>query len=461
MAAEVFINYPVVPEKHDRTNTFCLMKRLFTLFTTLFLILGSLQAQTYTTLADGAIHDPNIWSLDGGVTACGCIPTTEFPTYSIWNQGSMEILHHVTAPKHSILLGTMITVNVHPGASLDGNGMLEIRAGVLNNYAEMSFRDIEVYNSGYLFSYGLLTVDPGDLVNKFQGRIDLFGQTFVPNGNIENEGWINIRAGAQVITGNQILNQSIVNIEPGACINVYGDFVNQQEVNLINGPGKAYIQSGGNLTNLGFWDTDVDWCAAGTASGLSHASNCSNCGTLPVELVDFEAEVQDGTVVLMWETASETNNSHFSVERSVDGEHFELMRTVPSDNPVSGMLYSTLDPAPFYGVSWYRLSQTDQDGTVQVLETVAVLNEHLAENRFKVFPNPFTETLKVSTHGLEGASVTIRLTDLAGQGLKTFTVDKTADFEVYSVPTERVQPGLYIVTVSGKMHSESFKVLRK
>ena len=437
------------------------MKRLFTLLTLLLLIAGPISAQIYTSMADGALNDTAIWSTDGGVTFCSCAPTTELPSYSLMNMGSVEINHTITAPKHVIVLGYNLILNINPGGRFTGDVDLELRSGVINNYATMDFDQVTVFNSGYLVSTGVLTVDPGNLDVAWQGRMDIGGQVFVPNGNITNLGWINILRDAQVLAGAQIINDGIVNIEPGACVNVTGDFLNNVEVNLVNGPGTAYVESGNNVTNLGFWDTQVDWCAAGTGSGLSHASNCSSCGTLPVELVAFEAVVEDGTVVLNWHTASETNNRYFTLERSADGTDFSPVMEIASESPENGKLYSALDPAPYYGVSWYRLSQTDMDGTVHQLETVAVLNEDAAVSHFMAFPNPFGESVKVTTYGLEGAPAVLRMADLFGHEVATMQVDAATDFAVYTLPVGELEPGLYILTVSGRQITESFKLLHR
>lgn len=437
------------------------MKRLFTLLTLLLMIAGTISAQTYTSMADGDLNDTSIWSLDGGATHCSCAPTTELPTYSVMNMGSVEMFHTITAPKDVIVIGIGLVVDIHPNASFSGNVELELRSGVINNYDVMAFEQVTVFNSGYLFSTGYLSVSPGDLINAWQGRMDLGGQVEVPGGNIPNLGWINILNNAQVTAGGQITNDGIVNIEPGACVNVTGDFLNNVEVNLINGPGSAYVQSATNITNVGFWDTDVDWCANGTGTGLTHASNCSNCGTLPVELVAFEAQLENGQVILNWQTGSESGNSHFTVERSIDGTSFDPLIEVASESPLHGKLYSALDPAPFRGVSWYRLSQTDQDGKTTRLETVMMVNEGQTPARLTVFPNPFGETFKLSTFGLEGASMRITLTDLTGREIVSTRVDQTTDFEVYRIDPGKLEPGVYLVTLHSKSYTESVKLLHQ
>ena len=88
-----------------------------------------------------------------------------------------------------------------------------------------------------------------------------------------------------------------------------------------------------------------------------------NCGVLPVELSYFEGTAEDGQSLLRWETLAEGNNLFFEVERSENGEDWEMVdRIAAGAQGKSIQTYSCLDKFPF-AHTWYRLSQTDLDGT--------------------------------------------------------------------------------------------------
>ena len=88
---------------------------------------------------------------------------------------------------------------------------------------------------------------------------------------------------------------------------------------------------------------------------------------LPVTLLDFAAQYQDGGAALRWRTASELRNRYFAVESSPDGTTFRQVGQVAgagtSTQPRS---YQFLDAnlaryaAPQV---YYRLRQVDDDGT--------------------------------------------------------------------------------------------------
>ena len=57
--------------------------------------------------------------------------------------------------------------------------------------------------------------------------------------------------------------------------------------------------------------------------------------SLPVELSSFTANAGDGQVTLEWTTASEINNDAFLLERSDDGEQFELLSEIEGQDSTS------------------------------------------------------------------------------------------------------------------------------
>lgn len=95
---------------------------------------------------------------------------------------------------------------------------------------------------------------------------------------------------------------------------------------------------------------------------------------LPIELLSFTAVPAHNAVDLRWSTASERNNDHFTVERSRDALNYEAIGQVPgSGNTQSVTEYADVDRAPLNGLSYYRLRQTDFDGTSTLSAAVPVL----------------------------------------------------------------------------------------
>ena len=108
---------------------------------------------------------------------------------------------------------------------------------------------------------------------------------------------------------------------------------------------------------------------------------------LPVELVDFKATWTNKSVALDWITASELNNDFFTVERLEEGTFKPLTTVKGLGTSPSGKTYQYIDREPLAGQSYYRLKQTDFDGTFVYSDIVTVLNPFV-EEEFNIHPNP-------------------------------------------------------------------------
>ena len=107
----------------------------------------------------------------------------------------------------------------------------------------------------------------------------------------------------------------------------------------------------------------------------------------PVELTRFTARFFQSGALLEWETATESNNLGFNVQRSVDGVTFHEIDFVPgAGNTTRPEQYSFFDPQPGQ-VAYYRLAQQDFDGS-QFLSPMEVVRINSVEKRCPTIPNP-------------------------------------------------------------------------
>jgi hypothetical protein len=108
---------------------------------------------------------------------------------------------------------------------------------------------------------------------------------------------------------------------------------------------------------------------------------------LPVELVSFTGEKDGETSVLSWQTASERNVSHFSVQRSEDGFQWKEIGTVnATGNSQQLQSYEFVDDNPLLGDNYYRISSVDLDGTLEFSDIVVLSFDRSAN--LIVYPNP-------------------------------------------------------------------------
>lgn len=98
---------------------------------------------------------------------------------------------------------------------------------------------------------------------------------------------------------------------------------------------------------------------------------------LPIELISFTAELINNYAKLTWTTATETDNDYFTIERSINGVDFNIIGIIEgSDNSTIQKTYTFIDEAVLPGVNYYRLKQTDFDGSYKYYNIVAVNNDN-------------------------------------------------------------------------------------
>lgn len=135
-------------------------------------------------------------------------------------------------------------------------------------------------------------------------------------------------------------------------------------------------------------------------------------GTLPVNLAKFIVTTKDSYISLEWTTFSEFNNRGFEVERSDDGNSFETIGFVPgSKNSSDRRSYNFYDNTASNGKYYYRLKQTDLDGSFKYSE-VKVGSKQIFGGSLKIFPNPVTNVLNILSGEDQG---TLSIFDLTGR----------------------------------------------
>jgi hypothetical protein len=176
---------------------------------------------------------------------------------------------------------------------------------------------------------------------------------------------------------------------------------------------------------------------------------------VPVELLYFTAEAKDKAVVLAWRTETESNNSHFVVERSVDGNRFSYLGKVNAAGTTSvPQNYGYLDTAPRTGLNYYRLKQVDEDGSYEYSRTVSVL---VGEGRLatKVYPSPTNSDLTVES---SQAIDEIQVFDISGKMLMKVMGNRN---NLMTIDVAVLSTGVYFVHTFSGNEMEITKFVKK
>ncbi|MGB0934410.1 MAG: T9SS type A sorting domain-containing protein [Lishizhenia sp.] len=165
---------------------------------------------------------------------------------------------------------------------------------------------------------------------------------------------------------------------------------------------------------------------------------------LPIELLNFNATAVNSTLVeLNWQTASEINNGYFTVERSKDGNTWEVLEKIDGAGSSSSLLnYSTKDLNPYRGISYYRLKQTDFDGEYSY-SPIRSVNSMLENNQFNIYPNPTNSAITIE--GKEAELKRIKVYNVLGEDVTGLTQITDSDKTKLVIDLSQLKSGIYYI----------------
>ncbi|MDZ7372893.1 MAG: T9SS type A sorting domain-containing protein [candidate division KSB1 bacterium] len=191
---------------------------------------------------------------------------------------------------------------------------------------------------------------------------------------------------------------------------------------------------------------------AGTPAPVS---NVASALVVPVELADFRAHVVADSVFLLWVTGSERRNLGFYVERSQDGQSWQVIGFVPGQgSSTSPRAYRFADAPPPGCTYAYRLRQEDFDGHRTLSQEVWVIVPAGKGGELVALPNPFNESTRIRLvlPGVREARVAIY--DALGRRLRSDTLRDLGGGNLEFVWTgrdlrgEALPSGVYVVRVA-------------
>lgn len=230
----------------------------------------------------------------------------------------------------------------------------------------------------------------------------------------------------------------------GGCSSSGGDSGDKVKVD-ISGGSKGFQTGSSNAT------LDDSYTLAGpgtiTVSGTANRADeiitytttfsgaaCVNCmSVLPVELTSFQVSLENKAVACEWWTETELNNDFFTIERSLDGIHFEPIAYLSgAGNSTEPLHYKLYDYDPYLDmVSYYRLSQTDFNGITRLHDIRSIKPKSTHE--LTIYPNPSNGTIQITGDYL--TLLAAKLFDLSGREMAlNYTSAESNQLTVTSLP---------------------------
>lgn len=118
-------------------------------------------------------------------------------------------------------------------------------------------------------------------------------------------------------------------------------------------------------------------------NGAFDADMTITFGVLPIELLYFNGFVNDDFNLLEWSSASERNNAYYTIEGSENGTEWYLVNNITAAGNSSIVLRYTYRDYNFKRntLNYYRLKQTDYDGTSKTFQIIVIDNRKNTTNK--------------------------------------------------------------------------------
>ena len=318
-------------------------------------------------------------------------------------------------------------------------------------------------NSGIFQSYVILDIDSGG--NSYyagginsDGAPSFDGQTYNPvNSMTLNGGELKTykNGGSDVYTG-ELYYRLYLQGSPAPAFQL----INLPWVQNLPNPGdQKWSETSANIdirqaiidmgTGAGNYILEVYWRAT-SSDGDHYDSNAGSnfkativatASFLPVELVEFKGRASEKSNTLYWQTATETNNSHFEIQRSGDSRTWKDIGQVKGvGNSLQFHHYSFVDDKPLESYNFYRLKQVDFDGKFSFYKIIKLGH---SKPEITIFPVPAQDYITVRLQELKRGSYNLRMLNSLGQ----LCINKTINESVSKIDVVELAPGFYAVAI--------------
>ena len=396
-------------------------QKLFLLIAVIFVANLNAKAVNYYTITAGDYNDCAIW-----------IPSCPDNTIDF---GDSVFINHDLIGFKSLKVEGVLTISTSGSLNLDGGIQIE----------DIGY----MYNHGYLNLIDELHVD-GYFINTDKAEV----LEVHSDGNVCNSDSLIVAPGETYRNHGGLLECCGVLIT-----DFYEGESNSQESRvtcqtICNHQGKEpFIEIGGNQVS-----GDVALLNLDPTESVMTSPGANFCPPflLPIEIISFTATVtSERAVQLKWVTASELNNDYFTIERSFDLQdwaHVEYVNGAGTSTERNN--YSIIDEVSTHGNIYYRLTQTDFDGT-RVQYEVRTVEIEADQGEFIIYPNPANDKATIS--GSFDATIDqLQIIDLSGKDVTSKVVIEYVQNGKIELNLNELQPGMYIVRIG-----ESIKKFKK
>lgn len=250
----------------------------------------------------------------------------------------------------------------------------------------------------------------------------------------------------------------------------YGVTVYPQDDNFITAPmwvitNNDQLTGTPNMCGL----TPVGLQRTGYNTGVASFTVAAPITLLSAEFVDINAAGVGDHIDVSWKVASETNLSHYEIERSKDGVNFEYIASLNAVGNTTNSVdynYSDFDVRPNQNY-YYQVKSVDLDGSFEytpiVMATIQAQYAGFDENAVSIFPNPTVSDFMMSIVSADEKDIAISIYNPLGQTMSKETRHITAGNTVLKFSLEEKATGIYLIEIKDTYSNQTItkRILKK
>jgi dienelactone hydrolase len=179
-----------------------------------------------------------------------------------------------------------------------------------------------------------------------------------------------------------------------------------------------------------------------------------NCNVVPVRLINFTGNQLGNSIQLKWQADNEAGLKTYIIEKSDDGQSFQVLLQQNAKGSQTINSYDKYDPNPYDVWSFYRLKMLAADGSFSYSQIIRVSSKQNGIIIEQLFPNPAKGKTAIKIYSPSRQNTQLQIVSLTGQILQKQSVTFNKGSQVLPVTLSQLAAGYYLIRLfDAKQHS--------
>jgi hypothetical protein len=222
------------------------------------------------------------------------------------------------------------------------------------------------------------------------------------------------------------------------------DYLRAVTVDVLSGAFAAgFSNSGSGIATPGAHQT-----AIASASNDAVLIKYNSLSALPLMIISFSAapSEQDDAVDCRWKVAAESNCQGYLLEKCSDGLHWSVVSETACDPLGAEYGYFVRDNDPVSGITYYRISQVDQQNNIIDSRTAVVLIQE-DQSDILLYPVPAGDYLNLMINRNDDQFCMLNVYDMQGKKVISRAISFIPGANYIGIETAALPEGQYLMQI--------------